>query len=121
MSGQPIDPNSSKILGLVSQAGTLNSDPNPTDITWVYASRGAIAKTMDFGIPDDEAQHQQVLIVAHGNFTSTTARVPAGATAPTGNVMELVYDTTTWESTDFGLATSAPDLTPLGQIYKSNG
>ncbi|WP_096301171.1 hypothetical protein [Jatrophihabitans sp. GAS493] len=120
-SRQSDDSNTAKILRLVAEAGVVNGDPKPTAISWAYASRGAIAKTLEFGVPDGEDEIQQVLIVAHGNFTATAARLPPGATAPTGTVIELVYDTATWVATDFGLAKTAPDLSALGQVFTPSG
>jgi len=111
------DENQTKILGFVSQAAKLNDDPNPTGVSWVYATRAEVAKTLDFGIPADEAQHAEVLVIAHGDFKAELAHGPAGSKPPTGKVIELVYDTTTWQSTEFGLVDEAPDLTTLGTVY----
>jgi hypothetical protein len=111
------DPNVDKILETIASAASDAGDSQPSNIQWVYAQRGQIAGLLNFGIPEDEDHYAQVLITARGKFVARSAPRPPGRPAPTGTVIQLVLDTTTWQSTDFGLVNDELDLATIGTVY----
>jgi hypothetical protein len=111
------DPNSSKIAGLIRAASTRMGHLDAAATRWVYGPRSQIAATLRFGIPAGERLHAQVLITARGHLV-LTKRGPRGELVTvSGTVLELVYDTTTWQLTDFGITRHAPNLARIGHVY----
>lgn len=75
---------------------------------------------MDFGVPADQQDANEILILVTGSFTSTRGQPPPGALStspPSGRNLEIVVDPNTWATTDFGIGDFDIDLSTLGVAH----
>jgi len=65
----------------------------------------------------DPAQ-QEYLVIMTGKFVDN-AFLPPGEPAPSGSVLVITFDATTHIVNDFGITSTAPDTSAVGQMYSA--
>lgn len=112
------DPNvRAELRTIALQASAGNGVPSPKTIEAVASSDDEVAQKVVSG-GDIVNNHVPVYVVevTGGTFTAYAASPPSGAPLPTGSVMTITVDQTTFQETDFGLGDTAPDLSQLGPV-----
>ena len=66
----------------------------------------------------DPAQ-QEYLVIMTGKFVDNNAFLPPGEPAPSGSVLVITFDATTHIVNDFGITSTAPDTSAVGQMYSA--
>ena len=97
------------------QFATEMGDPSPTSVQAVLTTRGA-AEWLD-GEGVDEPQTPVWFVEMAGSFVDRFARIPPGASYPTGTAVDFTIDTRTHETLDLGVSDTLPDLSQLGRVY----
>lgn len=95
-----------------------NGDTSPSDVESVITTAGA-ALTLLYGAPGADPDAAVVVTVGRGHFTGSAAKVPAGASMPTGTVLTQVVQADTGERSDWGINDTYPELSSLGVIVRS--
>jgi hypothetical protein len=93
-----------------------NQDPNPTSAEWAMKGTATIAPAV--GLTPDQGGTNDVeyLVVLHGSFTATGAKVPFGQPAPTGTELAFTLDPKTHGVLDWTVgdrSVEIPGLQPL--------
>src|ERR1700712_4176269 len=116
-----LSPDQARIARMAARAARRNGDPEPDSVSWVYASRGAIVDAMQFGIPDDERQREQILVQIIGRF-KPNHRHRRGFVLPTSAAaLAFGIDHQTWSTPDSSIGDLVIDLESLGPVYQITG
>jgi hypothetical protein len=99
------------IRQLVLRAATNMGDSTPTDGVIVPTTR-RLAELVDVATAEPDTPVYFVLV--HGAFTDYAARIPKGATPPTGTLLTLTIDPATNEVLGAGLVGQMPDVNAIG-------
>jgi hypothetical protein len=99
---------------LSAEAATMaadNGDATPSSAQWVLtdADTAAPAVGLESGAPGLEVY----LVVMRGDFLAYQAKVPAGASLPTGTVMTFMADVSSRKVTDWGVSNVVPEIPGL--------
>lgn len=103
-----------QLLSMVKQYG----GDLPTNFSFTQAQRGAALSLLNAGSVGDENDLAGVYVaVIDGKFTMSNARVPRGASLPTGRYLVAMF-TTDGSSTpvDVGVTDVRPDLAKIGTV-----
>jgi hypothetical protein len=90
-----------------------NQDANPTSAEWVLKDTAAIAPAV--GLTPDQGSTNDVeyLVVLHGSFTATGAKVPFGEPVPTGTDLAFTLDPTTHGVLDWTVGDRSVEIAGL--------
>jgi hypothetical protein len=111
------DPNvRDKLRTMALQASSANGVSSPKTIEAVASPDHQAAEKIVSGDIVNDHVAVYVVEVTGGTFTDNAASTPAGAPAPSGNVLTLTVDAQSFRVTDFGLTDTAPDLTEIGPV-----
>jgi hypothetical protein len=97
-----------------------NGEPSPADITVANGTLEQALHVMDHELEPNgpggtaEMDSSAKLVVMHGNFTLTAARVPREHVPPKGSVMDVVIDAHTGFVEGRSIGPDAPNLNELG-------
>jgi hypothetical protein len=93
-----------------------NQDPNPTSAEWVLKDTATIAPAVGLTADQGSTNDVEYLVVLHGSFTATGAKVPFGQPLPTGSVLAFTLDPKTHGVLDWTVgdrSVEIPGLQPL--------
>jgi hypothetical protein len=115
--GPLADPNvRAKLRAMALQVSSANGVPSPKTMIAVYSpDRQAAEKTTSGDIVNDHVP-VYVIEVTGGHFTCQACSVPPGGSPPQGNALTLTVNAQTYQVTDFGIVTNAPDLTKISSV-----
>jgi hypothetical protein len=109
------------LKALLKQIGGGYGDQSPHPARAVRASRHAAVTLVEqdeanTGTPSGDPNAQVYVITASGVFSGDKAKVPPGATLPSGSHLTFIVDATSMSVSDVYINNRDVDLRPLGQV-----
>lgn len=107
-----------KLSQLARTAAAANGEARSADAvltTYLVAERAVLGGSRSYDVPDDTPVW---VIQIEGTFTCAACPRPPQARAPSGNVITLIVDATTFRSHDFSMGGPVQDLRALGRVVR---
>jgi hypothetical protein len=105
----------STLQQLAQNFSSVNGDSSPTSMQAVATTRYEALAVVDPGETVTDPDVDSYAIVVRGNFTAL-AKMPPGATPPTGDVLWLIVSASDNSILDWGVGNYVPDLSSLGTV-----
>jgi hypothetical protein len=108
-----------RLAAIAADMARANDDVQPISASAVATTH---ANALLAATPGDTVTQQTqtpvYLVVIRGHFTGYAAKIPPGASPPTGSYLSFVVDQKTFTVMDWGLSPNAPSiaLTSLGSV-----
>lgn len=110
---------SSLVSNFQSFAGSQSVNGAPFDLNYVSTSNGPSVMQAISGSASG-ATPNVIAFEAVGNFVAMNAKVPAGASFPTGTVLTEIVDATTGAIEGWGISNQQVNLAPYGTVQVVN-
>ncbi|MGH3470490.1 MAG: hypothetical protein ACRDPG_00395, partial [Nocardioidaceae bacterium] len=108
---------STELTTIAENMAAQNGDPSASTILSAASTHARAVAAVGGGdvVTGNEPVYAVVVI---GQFTGSMAKIPAGTQPPTGSALTIVVDASDYSVLDWGIDTTAPDLSQLGTVTK---
>lgn len=106
----------SQVDAIALSVAAQNGDRSPTSVQTVQTTHTAAYSLLWPGAGNEADTTPAYVTTMKGSFTANNGLLPAGAPAPTGNVLTIVVNAQTGQMMDLNLSNRTPDLSQLGTV-----